>query len=200
MDNKKMEMELKVTPKSEDENDEYQQRQKKKWGKAHWQPRKLCNLAWMGKGIFQGKEEKIKRQKAKECYMKMHSTRKTDQAKADLDCLAIMLEEAARKKREARDGTTLSREKNAVVYPDWVSWPAGGDAKIWAMQPGVSSVSPTLRPDTAATVPHVQEPLWVWDPSFSCWHRNCSGAWSGDSPVEKSALLETERCRTAFCT
>lgn len=67
----------------------------------------------MGKGIDISRKggKKIKRQKAKECYMKMHSARKTDQAKADLDCLAIMLEEAARKKRKARDDTTLSREK-----------------------------------------------------------------------------------------
>lgn len=50
--------------------------------------------------------------------MKIHSTRKTDQAKADLDCLAIVLEEAARKKRKARHDATLSGEKNAVVYPD----------------------------------------------------------------------------------
>lgn len=72
----------------------------------------------MDQGIFQAEEKKIEKQKAEECYMKMHSTRKTDQAKADLDCLAITLEEAARKKRKARHDATLSGEKNAVVYPD----------------------------------------------------------------------------------
>lgn len=66
----------------------------------------------MGQGIFQGEEKKkIEEQKAEECYMKMHSTGKTEQAKADLDRLAIMMEEAARKKRKARDDATLSGVK-----------------------------------------------------------------------------------------
>lgn len=77
-------------------------------------------VTWPGwtKGYFKQRRKKIEKQKAEECYMKMQSTRKTDQAKADLDCLAIVLEEAARKKRKARHDATLSGEKNAVVYPD----------------------------------------------------------------------------------
>lgn len=74
----------------------------------------------MGQRIFQGEEKKkIEKQKTEECYMKMHSTGKTEQAKADLDRLAIMMEEAARKKRKARDDTTLSGVKMLLFSLTW---------------------------------------------------------------------------------
>ncbi|XP_054299684.1 28 kDa heat- and acid-stable phosphoprotein-like [Pongo pygmaeus] len=99
---------------SEDEEDDYQQKHKGIEGLINIEnpnrvaqtTKKFIQLDLDGpKELLRREREEIEKQKAKERYMKMHLTGKTEQAKADLARLAIIRkqrEETAWKKEEER--------------------------------------------------------------------------------------------------
>ncbi|KAM6159310.1 28 kDa heat- and acid-stable phosphoprotein-like [Rhynchocyon petersi] len=109
-----------------EEEDDYQQKRKGVEGlidieNRNWvaqTTKKVTQLDLDGpKELSRREREEIEKRKAKERYMKMHLTGKTEQAKADLARLAIIRkqrEEAARKKeeeRKAKDDGTLSGKR-----------------------------------------------------------------------------------------